>query len=90
MREKKIPPAKPKRKSICQTPLMTEKKARVRYYDEKEPEEPEKNNPEPDEADSRVNSQKEPVRENSPSYEQKRKRLLRKVELAKQVCCNIT
>ena len=85
MREKKIPPAKPKRKSICQTPLMTEKKARVRYYDEKEPEGPEKNKLKTNEEDSRVNSQTETVLDNSPSYEQKRKRLLRKVELAKQV-----
>lgn len=32
-REKKVAPAKPKRKSICQNPGQ-EKKARVRYYDE--------------------------------------------------------
>lgn len=64
---------------------MTEKKARVRYYDEKEPEDSEKDKPEADQEDSKANNQMEPVRENSPSYEQKRKRLLRKVELAKQV-----
>jgi hypothetical protein len=90
MREKKVPPAKPKRKSICQTPLMTEKKARVRYYDEKEPEESEKDKPEKEEEDARVNNQPEPTLENSPSYEQKRKRLLRKVELAKQVSQIVT
>jgi hypothetical protein len=32
-RDKKVPPVKPKRKSMCQNPGQ-EKKARVRYYDE--------------------------------------------------------
>jgi hypothetical protein len=98
MREKKIAPAKPKRKSICQTP-MSEKKARVRYYDEQQSSTSNDQNKE-SEADKSVQdhsdlnkSEQESselnksghVPGNTPSYEQKRKRLLRKIELAKQV-----
>lgn len=71
MRDRKIPPAKPKRKSICQTPGTSqtqEKKARVRYYDEKQ-------------ADEKIEISEET---SSQDFEMKRKRLLRKVELAKQ------
>lgn len=84
-REKKIPPAKPKRKSLCQTPMaMSEKKARVRYYDERSMSD------EPDETakipfDDSEMDKSEGAQVSSPGYEQKRQRLLRKVELAKQV-----
>ena len=88
MREKKIAPAKPKRKSICATP-MSEKKARVRYYDEKQDDDesgkiqfqPDRSGIEKSEPEKSGENQTE----NSPSYEQKRQRLLKKVELAKQV-----
>jgi hypothetical protein len=89
MREKKMAPAKPKRKSLCATP-MSEKKARVRYYDEKQ-EEPVGTQDETEniqfEQDQTVAGDKSALageQSFSPSLEEKRKRLLRKVELAKQ------
>ena len=97
MREKKIAPAKPKRKSICQTPAaMSEKKARVRYYDEPPPAvtAAEDQLDLEDSGTIRLESDRQNMEEpisvptliNSPSYELKRQRLLRKIELAKQVC----
>jgi hypothetical protein len=78
---------------------MSEKKARVRYYDEQQSSTSNDQNKE-SEADKSVQdhsdlnkSEQESselnkaghVPGNTPSYEQKRKRLLRKIELAKQV-----
>ena len=86
MREKKIAPAKPKRKSLCATP-MSEKKARVRYYDESqhEPDKTGKIRFEQDQTEIGDRSELTGDVSFSPSLEEKRKRLLRKVELAKQV-----
>ena len=71
--EKKVPPVKPKRKSLGQTPA-DHKKSRVqaaRYYD-----------------DSRRNTEEDKTGEAAvditPELESKRKRLLHKIELAKQ------
>ena len=86
MREKKIAPAKPKRKSLCATP-MSEKKARVRYYDESQ-HEPDKTGKIRFELDQTEIGDRSVLTGDvsfSPSLEEKRKRLLRKVELAKQV-----
>ena len=63
---------------------MSEKKARVRYYDERSMSD------EPDETakipfDDSEMDKSEGAQVSSPGYEQKRQRLLRKVELAKQV-----
>ena len=74
--EKKVAPAKPKRKSLGQTPA-DHKKSRVqptpttRYYQETRKEE----DPETELKDAA---------EVTPELESKRKRLLRKIELAKQ------
>ena len=74
--EKKVPPVKPKRKSLGQTPA-DHKKSRVqasrtsRYYDERKPEMEE-------------NKTEEASADITPELESKRKRLLRKIELAKQ------
>merc|ERR1712117_972184 len=71
--EKKVAPAKPKRKSLGQTPADS-KKSRVqsRYFDKQVVHE------EVPTDSTSVTS------ENSPNLEAKRKRLLRKIELAKQ------
>ena len=82
-REKKVPPMKPKRKSLGQTPA-DHKKSRVataRYFDKEAvtkdatPEEPET----PEES-----SLTSATSEASSEIEAKRKRLMRKIELAKQ------
>lgn len=95
MRDKKIAPAKPKRKSLCQTPAaMAEKKARVRYYDEpmattattEQVEQTSSGNVGSESGQQEIEATPSgSALINSPSYEHKRQRLLRKVELAKQV-----
>lgn len=74
---KRIPPAKPKRKSLGQTPDHSVKKSRVqsRYYDQ--------------DKDSKMEDDKE-VTVESDVMEAKRKRLLRKIELAKQGWTGVT
>jgi len=71
---KRIPPAKPKRKSLGQTPDHSTKKSRVqaRYYEDRQVGEEEIVTVETDEMDA------------------KRKRLLRKIELAKQGWTGVT
>ena len=93
MREKKVPPAKPKRKSLCQTPMAIEKKARVRYYDGERSASSQQESGSGkirlERDDSEADKSELVARQQltSPGYEQRRQRLLRKVELAKQVSC---
>ncbi len=72
---KKVAPAKPKRKSLCQTPVPLEtaqqKKPRTRYFDEQQPNE-------------LITEEVEAKEDLDSSLQKKRERLLRKVELAKQ------
>jgi len=77
---KKVPPAKPKRKSIGATPLpnLDKKKPRTRYFE---------NDQEVlEEQKLEHEATKTPIATNTfdESFERKRQRLLRKVELAKQ------
>jgi len=73
---KRIPPAKPKRKSLGQTPDHSTKKSRVqaRYYEDKQ--------------GSQV--MEEEKIEETDEMEEKRKRLLRKIELAKKGWTGVT
>jgi len=72
---KRIPPAKPKRKSLGQTPDHSTKKSRVqaRYYEDK-----------------KGSMEKEEQIEETDEMEAKRKRLLRKIELAKRGWTGVT
>jgi len=74
---KRIPPAKPKRKSLGQTPDHSTKKSRVqaRYYEDRQ-------------GESVV--QEETLVKETDEMEAKRKRLLRKIELAKQGWTGVT
>lgn len=71
---KKSAPAKPKRKSMGMTPVVALEKKRTRYF---EAEKEEKREEEPVEDSSKET-------EMNSSFEKKRQRLLKKVELAKQ------
>ena len=74
--EKKVAPAKPKRKSLGQTPADHKKKrvqpSSTRYYEDKGKEE------------DKETQEIQDAAEVTPELESKRKRLLRKIELAKQ------
>jgi len=73
---KRIPPAKPKRKSLGQTPDHSTKKSRVqaRYYEDKKGDQ----------------AMKDSKGEESNEMEAKRKRLLQKIELAKKGWTGVT
>eukprot|EP00092_Neocalanus_flemingeri_P029485 GFUD01032015.1.p1 GENE.GFUD01032015.1~~GFUD01032015.1.p1 ORF type:complete len:839 (-),score=276.56 GFUD01032015.1:49-2565(-) len=76
--EKRIPPAKPKRKSLGQTPDHSTKKSRVqaRYYEDRQ--------------GGQVGEGEKKVVVETDEMEAKRQRLLRKIELAKKGWSGVT